>query len=117
MDGADLIGPDFHKPIILVDREQKNMGLMTAVGCFGPQDPQKDATRAPFFLGSPLHRLQWPSVFLSHRDEDTAGQVTISAAGKNCLYMARIWKPESKRSHWTETNKITFNGLDMNLHF
>lgn len=31
--------------------------------------------------------------------------------------MGRIWKPDSKRSHWTETSKIMFNRLDMNLHF
>lgn len=31
--------------------------------------------------------------------------------------MGRIWKPDSKRSHWTETNKIMFNRLGMNLHF
>lgn len=54
--GADLC-PDFHMPPTLVDGEQKNVGLMTTVGCFGLQHTQKGATRALFSLESPLCRL------------------------------------------------------------
>ena len=49
----------------LVDGEQKKVGLVTIVGCFGSQHPQKDATRAPFSLESPLSRLCQPSLFES----------------------------------------------------